>query len=108
MVVDTSALIAIVLQESVAPRPSRTIAAAPTRLVAAATLLEASIVALSRAQTAGARTLDGIIDSLSVTAVPVIVTQVALSRTALAVERGEPLLFIGNDFPRTNVDVAPY
>lgn len=130
MVVDASALIAIVLQEPVAARLSRAIASAPIRLVSAGTLLEAGIVALSRGQSAGVRLLDGTIASLDVTAIPVTVEQVALARAAfaeygkgrhpaalnfgdcfsyaLAKERGEPLLFIGHDFSQTDLDAAPY
>ena len=53
MVIDTSALIAIVREEPAAARLARAIASAPARLVSAASLLEASLVALSRAKEDG-------------------------------------------------------
>ncbi len=58
MVVDTSAIIAILLQAPDAERFSRALAEAPSRLVSAATLLEASMVIETRKGPEGGRDLD--------------------------------------------------
>ena len=71
MVIDTSALLAILLAEAEAEDFTRAIAGDPKRLVSALTVLEAAIVLHSRK---------------------------ALSRSS-----GEPLLFKGNDFSKTDV-----
>ncbi len=53
MVIDTSALLAVLLQEPDAGRVAQAIEAAPLRLLSAASLLEASIVIESRKGEAG-------------------------------------------------------
>ena len=58
MVVDTSAIIAILFQEPDAERFSRAPAEAPSRLVSAARLLEASMVIETRKGAEGGRDLD--------------------------------------------------
>ena len=100
------------------------------RLLSAGSLLEASIVALSRAGDDGVRRLDATLAGLGVDVVSVTAAQVFLARAAftrygegrhraalnfgdcfsyaLAKERGEPLLFVGNDFSQTDVPAAPY
>jgi ribonuclease VapC len=58
MVIDTSALIAVLLDEANAAGIAAAIEAAPVRLLSAANLLEASTVIESRKGAAGGRELD--------------------------------------------------
>ncbi len=131
MVVDTSALIAIVYAEPDHRRPERAIEQAGTRLISVASALEASLVMARRAGPAGAQRaltiLDGVIASLGLTIEPVSVAHLGLARDAylrygkgmnvaglnyadcfsyaLAKDSGEPLLFRGDDF--THTDITP-
>lgn len=131
MVIDTSVLMAIILQEPEAERLSRAMVNATTRLLSVASALEAGIVIQSRLGDEGARDLDLLLLSLRLTLVPVTERQLAIARRAyrsygkgqghpaglnygdlfayaLAKETGEPLLFKGDDFTRIDVAVAPY
>lgn len=126
MIVDSSALMAIVTDE---PGADRLLDAAlrSTCRMSVATKVEASIVADARSAAHGQR-LDRIIEALEIELVPVSVRQGEMARMAyrrfgrgtgsparlnygdcfayaLAVTTGEPLLFVGEDFART--DVAP-
>ena len=126
MIIDSSALMAIVQDEPGADRLLRA-AAAATCQMSVATWLEASIVADARSSAHGER-LDRIIGALEIEIVPVSkrdgeVARVAYRRYgrgsgsparlnfgdcfayALSVTAGEPLLFTGGDFRHT--DVAP-
>jgi len=125
MVLDTSALIAILSGEPEQDAFIQAIEQADTRLLSAATLLEASIVIEARYGSAGAHHLDRLLDRAAVEVVPVDVEQARAARAAwrrygkgrhsaalnfgdcfsyaLAVTCGEPLLFKGNDFARTDV-----
>lgn len=126
MIIDSSALMAIVNDEPGADRLLRTAAGAACRM-SVATWLEVSIVADARSTAHGER-LDRIIDALEIEVVPVSkregeVARVAYRRYgrgsgssaqlnfgdcfayALSVTTGEPLLFTGSDFAQT--DVAP-
>jgi ribonuclease VapC len=128
MVLDTSALIAILLDEADRPRLTRAIADAPLRVISAATLLEAGIVIEARLGDAGGRELDLLLHRADVAVVPVDAGQAELARGAwrrygkgrhsaglnygdcfsyaLAAQRGEALLFVGDDFAATDVQVA--
>lgn len=128
MVIDTSALLAILLAEPEAESLSRAITADPKRLVSALSALEAAIVIHARKGPAGTRELDLLLHSAGVTIVSFDHDQVLLARTAyetygkghhpaglnlgdccsyaLSRSSGEPLLFKGSDFPRTDVAVA--
>lgn len=126
MIVDSSALLAIVHGEAGADRLLAVAAGAPCRM-SVATRLEASIVADARSAAHGER-LDQVIEALEIDEVPVSVRQGAVARVAyrrfgrgsgsparlnygdcfayaLSVTTGEPLLFAGDDF--THTDVAP-
>jgi ribonuclease VapC len=125
MVLDTSALLAILGDEPEAPRYEAAIERDPVRLVSAATLLEAAIVVESRWGPAGGRELDLLIHKAGVEVVPVDAEQVEVARQAyrdlgrghhpaglnygdcftyaLARVSGEPLLFKGDDFARTDL-----
>jgi ribonuclease VapC len=128
MVIDTSALLAILLGEPEAEDFSRSIARDPKRLVSALSALEAAIVIHARKGPAGTRELDLLLHSAGVTIVSVDVDQVLLARSAyekfgkghhpaalnlgdccsyaLSLSSGEPLLFKGNDFIRTDLSVV--
>jgi len=124
MVVDTSAIVAILLQEDDAPHYADAIADADSAVLSAASYVELSIVALSR----GARgrvELDGALADAAIEIVPVTIDQARLAADAyarygkrrhpaalnfgdcfayaLAKSRGEPLLFKGTDFTHTDV-----
>ena len=130
MVVDTSALIAIFYAEPDHERFERASEAEGTRLLSAASAIEASIVVARRAGAEAApralALLDGVIRSLGLSIEPVTPAHVDLARTAyiqygrgmgaaglnygdcfayaLAKDSGEPLLFKGDDFRQTDIE----
>ena len=130
MVIDTSAMTAIMLHEPVADRLIAAVDADHTRLVSAATVVEMSLVILARFGEAGDPQLDRLLKGMSAKVVPVGEAQVALARDAalrygrgrhpaalnfgacfsyaLAIESGEPLLFVGDDFAKTDVEVCQW
>lgn len=125
MVLDSSAVIALLLDEQDADSLRMAIADADTRLISAATLVEASLVIESRFGETGGRELDLLINRLGVEIVSVDADQVNEARRAwrrfgrgrhpaglnygdlfsyaLARTTGQPLLFKGDDFARTDV-----
>lgn len=125
MVIDTSALLALLGDEPEAAAFEAAIESDPVRLVSAGNLLEAAIVVESRWGPAGGRELDLLIHEAAVEVVPVDAEQVEVARQAyrdfgrgrhaaslnygdcfayaLACISGEPLLFKGDDFARTDV-----
>jgi ribonuclease VapC len=127
MVVDTSAIIAILLQEPEAERFGRALAHSQPCLMSAATLLEASMVIETRKGSEGGRDLDLLIYRSQIEVVAVDQEQAEVARAAwrrfgkgrhpaglnlgdcfayaLAKVRGSPLLFKGDDFTKT--DIAP-
>ncbi len=129
MVLDASALIAILSGEPEQQPFIRAIEQADVRLLSAATLLEASIVIETRYGSAGGHQLDRLLRRGEVEIVPVDFEQAREARAAwrrygkgrhpaalnfgdcfsyaLAVTRGEPLLFKGNDFSQTDVPTMP-
>lgn len=130
MVADTSALVAVLLGEVTADRLTAALEAAPARRCSAVSLVEASMVMQGRVGERGELELDLLVGRLRVEIVPVTLAQAELARTAfrrfgkgrhpaglnfgdcfsyaLARALGQPLLFVGNDFSRTDVQVAPY
>lgn len=130
MVIDTSAMLAMLTGEPGADRLVAAVGADPTRLVSAASVVEASLVLLGRYGEAGEPQLDRLLRSIGAEVVPVGDEQVALARDAalrfgagrhpaalnqgdcfsyaLSVARGEPLLFVGNGFAQTDVEVSPW
>lgn len=129
MVIDTSALVAILFDEPEAERFADAIEADPVRLVSAATLVECGILVEARRGEAAGRELDLALHRAHATVVPVDERQAEIARSAwrrygkgrhpaalnlgdcfayaLSVDRGEPLLFKGNDFSRTDVTAVP-
>lgn len=109
---------------------SATVLTSHSRSISAATLLEASMVFEGRVGHRGAAELDQLIASLGIAVIPFTQSQAALAREAfrrfgkgrhparlnfgdciayaLAKERGEPLLFKGDDFSQTDIEAAIY
>lgn len=126
MVIDTSAIVAIALDESDAAELEVRIADDPLRLISAATVLEATIVLETRLGDAGGREFDLWLLKIGAEIVPVDAEQADAARRAwrrygkgrhaaalnygdcfsyaLALTRGEPLLFKGEDFAKTDVN----
>jgi ribonuclease VapC len=124
--VDTSALMAITLGEPASDACIAAMSAEETILISAGTLAESLIVAGRRGV---AREVEALIDRMSLEVIPVTAAVAlrvadAYSRWgrgihpaglnfgdcfayATAMEAPCPLLFIGDDFPRTDVLVAP-
>jgi ribonuclease VapC len=126
MVIDTSAIVAIALNEPEATEFEQRIADDPVRLISAATALEVTIVLETRLGDAGGRELDLWLHKVGAEIVPVDAEQMDAARRAwrrygkgrhpaelnfgdcfsyaLALTRGEPLLFKGEDFARTEIN----
>lgn len=130
MVIDTSALIAILKGEPERIRLSKAIVAADECWISAATLVEAGILMEGQHGEGGARRLDELISQTGIETVPLTAAHVVFAREAfrrfgkgrhparlnfgdcfsyaLAKALGEPLLFVGEDFAATDVGVAAY
>jgi len=129
MVIDSSAIIVVLLNEANAAQIAEAIDSGSQRLLSAASLLEASIVIESRKGEAAGRELDLLIYRAAIEVVAVDQDQVEIARIAwrrygkgrhpaglnygdcfsyaLARSRGLPLLFQGEDFSRTDIDAIP-
>lgn len=130
MIIDTSALVAVLDQELEAERIVRTLASAPERILSAANLVEVGIVMQARRGDDGARDLDLLLAKLRVDIAVVTANQADIARKAfrrygrgrhaanlnfgdcfayaLAKHTSAPLLFKGDDFGQTDVMVASY
>jgi ribonuclease VapC len=128
MVLDTSAVLAILGGEPQMRPLVEAIEQAATRRLSAANFVEASIVLEARHGAEGVRDLDRFLATAAIECVPLDLPQARLARDAfrqfgkgrhaaalnfgdcfayaLARSRGEPLLFTGEDFSRTDVAVA--
>ena len=128
MIVDSSAVLAILYREPDAERYETAIAAAPNCRMSAANILETSIVVESRGGTAAGYDLDALLDSAGIALAPVTAEHVEAARLAwrrfgkgkhqaalnfgdcfayaLAKTAGEPLLFKGGDFTHTDIEPA--
>jgi ribonuclease VapC len=125
MVVDTSAVLAILLNETDAEQFELALETDTARLMSAASVLEAAIVMEARFGEAGGEELDSLLSIAQISIVPVTVEQITIARQAyrsygkgrhpaalnfgdcfsyaLAKTTGEPLLFKGNDFSQTDI-----
>jgi ribonuclease VapC len=125
MVLDTSALLALLLDEPEAEGFRAAVEEDTTRLVSAATLLETALVIEARKGERGGHELDTLIQKAEVLVVPVDAEHVSEARRAyrrfgkgrhaaglnfgdvfayaLARTAGEPLLFKGDDFAKTDI-----
>lgn len=128
MVIDTSALVAILLGEAEAEDFARVIADDTRPLVSAFSVLETSVVLLLRKGPDGARMLDALLHAARLQTVAMTADQAEIARSAyarfgkgrhpaglnlgdccsyaLSRSSGEPLLFKGADFSKTDVTVA--
>jgi len=128
MVIDSSAILAILLQEPESEVFARSISDDPVRIISSISVLEAAIVIEARKGPAGGRELDlllhrGKIEVVSFTADHAAIAREAWKRFgksrhpaalnlgdccsyALARVSGEPLLFKGEDFLKTDVSPA--
>ena len=129
IVVDSSALVAILELEEDAEPLARVLVGASVRWISTATLVESGIVMLRRRGAEGSRDLDALLARLSVEPVPVSAEHARLAREAfarfgkgrhaaglnygdcfsyaLARAAAAPLLCKGDEFGRTDVTVAP-
>jgi ribonuclease VapC len=128
MVIDTSAIVALIEAEPGVEVLAAAIDADERRIVSAVSVLEASIVLESRRPTTGRAALDRLLDDLAVEIAAFDADQLALAREgfrrygrgrapkarlnfgdccayALAKSLGEPLLFVGDNF--THTDLIP-
>jgi ribonuclease VapC len=130
VVVDTSALIAVLNMESEAARLAAAMEADANRLISAATVVEAGLVIEARYGSAGGRELDLFIAKASLSIEAVTAQQAEVAREAwrrygkgrhsaglnfgdcfsyaLAKVTGEPLLFTGDDFGHTDISPVAY
>jgi ribonuclease VapC len=130
MIIDTSALVAVLEQEAEAERIAHTLASTSERMLSAANLVEVAIVMQARRGDDGARDLDLLLAKLKVDIADVTAGQAEIARKAfrrygrarhpanlnfgdcfayaLAKDKSATLLFKGDDFSRTDVMPAPY
>ena len=128
MVVDTSALMALLLDEPQAEQIDRALRSSTVSVLSAANHVELMLVVESRTGPAGALIADELLRRMEirVDAVSAPLAQLAIDgwrrfgrgrhpaalnlgdcfSYALAIERVEPLLFVGDDFSRTDVQSA--
>jgi len=129
MIIDTSALLAILRDEPEALSCAEAIAQATTRRISAANFLEAAIVTDASRDPIASRRLDDLLKVADIAIEPVTEEQARLGRAAyrdfgkgsghpaqlnfgdcfayaLAKAVGEPLLFKGDDFRQTDVEGA--
>lgn len=130
IVIDTSALLQILLNQPHAAALAYAIERAPVRLFSSASLLEASIVIESRKGEAAGRELDLLLYRAAIDVVAVDSEQAEVARDAwrrfgkgrhpaalnygdcfayaLARSRQLPLLFVGDDFRQTDIQCADW
>jgi ribonuclease VapC len=130
MIVDTSAIIAILRDEPDAREIASALELADVRRISAATYVETGIVTDSNRNALLSNLLDSFLGRSLISIEPVTVQQARIAREAyrdfgkgrhraglnlgdcfayaLAKDRGEPLLFKGDNFRRTDVEPAEY
>ncbi len=128
MVLDSSAVIAILFDEPERRAFTQAIERDPRRLISAGNLLECALLTEARRGESAGRELDLLLHRAEVQTIAVDADQVELARSAwrrfgkgrhpaalnfgdcfayaLSATTGEALLFKGDDFPRTDVAVA--
>jgi ribonuclease VapC len=130
MILDTSAVIAVLQNEESAPRLAAALENEPVRRISAANLVAAGIILQARFGDHGERELDLFVQRAHVEVVPVTEEHAEYARSAyrrfgrgrhaaglnfgdcfayaLARALDEPLLFVGEDFGQTDVRAAEY
>jgi ribonuclease VapC len=128
VIVDSSALLAILFGEADAENFARAIAGAENCRISAASFVEVAIVVEAQTKAAGSRQFDALMRRGRIGIEPVTEEQAHIARQAfldfgkgrhkaalnfgdcfayaLAISTGEPLLFKGSDFARTDVASA--
>lgn len=128
MVIDTSAIVAILANEPEAAQLARAIQADAIRLLSAANFLETAIVIEARYGAIGGEKLDELLQIAQVVIEPVSAEHANIARVAyrtygkgihpaglnfgdcfayaLAKRSGQPLLFKGDDFGKTDIPAA--
>lgn len=128
MVVDSSALLAVVFREAERPLFLDVMLDAGDLTISAANVIEADVVAVARLGAQGDLLVDDVINDLGLRIVPVDSEQLRLARRAfrefgkgrhpaglnfgdlfayaLSKAAGEPLLFKGDDFRKTDIEPA--
>lgn len=129
MIIDTSALIAILRDEPEAIACARAIEVAASRRISAANFVETAIVIDGSRDPIASRRFDDLVREAQLVIEPVTEAQARVAREAyrdfgrgsghpaklnfgdcfayaLAKSSGEPLLFKGNDFAQTDITVA--
>ena len=128
MIVDTSALLAVLFDEPDAMLYARTIAEAPNCRMSVANFMEAAFVVERRAGISGGHELDLLLEAAAIELEPVTVEQARAARRAwrrfgkgnhpagmnfgdcfayaLSEITGEPLLYKGDDFALTDVETT--
>lgn len=129
MIVDSSALVAILRNEDDAARFANALANAGTASMSAVNWVEAAVVVDSARDPVASRRFDELINASEIEVVPMTAAQAALARQAyrdfgrgsgspaqlnfgdcfayaLATEAREPLLFKGDDFGHTDITAA--
>jgi ribonuclease VapC len=128
VIIDTSAIVAILLREPEAPAIARAIAQAPVRRLSAATYVELAAMIDGRRDPVLSGVLDATLARSGIEIVPLSVQQARLARDAyqrfgkgsghaahlnlgdcfsyaLARDLAEPLLFKGDDFALTDIEM---
>lgn len=129
MIIDTSALIALMQREPGYQQIAQTIATNPVRRISAGTFIELWVVVYRSRSPDLLQAVDGYLNEIDLIVEPVTASQASIAQRAyqtygrgmghparlnfgdcfayaLAIERGEPLLFVGEDFRQTDVTPA--
>ena len=129
MIIDTSAIVAILREEAEARRFAEVIEAAPVRRISAATYVEIGAVIDGARDPVASRLIDELLAAAQIAIEPVTPAQARIAREAyrdfgkgsghvaglnfgdcfaraLARATGEPLLYKGDDFSHTDVAAA--
>jgi ribonuclease VapC len=128
MILDASAILAVLFAEPDAPRYAAVVAETPRTAISAVNWFEAAIAVDRRGSGEQIAELDALLAHVETAIVPLDATHAALARRAydtwgkgrhrahlnlgdcaayaLARMRGEPLLFQGGDFPLTDIEPA--
>ena len=128
MIIDTSAIIAVLFNEDDANLYAELITQSDSRRMSAATFVETAIVVETQTKTSGSRQLDAFMRRADIAIEPVTEEHAHIARQAfidfgkgrhaarlnygdcfsyaLAKATGEPLLFKGKDFSKTDLAVA--
>ncbi len=129
MIVDTSALVAIINREPEGPAFARIIAGEPAARASAASYVELAVVVDGRRDPVSSGALDTVLRQLQIEVAPLTAHQARIAREAyqrfgrgsghparlnmgdcfayaLARDLGEPLLFKGRDFALTDIEMA--